>query len=39
MELVQNFNLESKLKLQQEESIMEKYEKGHSTSIDSFLER
>ncbi|KAI4540669.1 hypothetical protein MG293_009710 [Ovis ammon polii] len=39
MELVQNFNLESKLKPQQEESIMEKYEKGHSTSIDSLLER
>ncbi|KAF4017561.1 hypothetical protein G4228_009109, partial [Cervus hanglu yarkandensis] len=39
MELVQNFNLESKLKPQQEESVMEKYEKGHSTSIDSLLER
>ncbi|XP_070325555.1 nesprin-2 isoform X5 [Odocoileus virginianus] len=39
MELVQNFNLESKFKPQQEESIMEKYEKGYSTSTESLLER
>ncbi|XP_022426107.2 nesprin-2 isoform X3 [Delphinapterus leucas] len=39
MESIKDFSLESKLKPQQEESIMEKYEKDHSASINSLLER
>ncbi|KAJ8788309.1 hypothetical protein J1605_000365 [Eschrichtius robustus] len=39
MESIKDFSLESKLKPQQEESVMEKYEKDHSASINSLLER
>ncbi|XP_057586422.1 nesprin-2 [Hippopotamus amphibius kiboko] len=39
VESIKNFSLESKLKPQQEESIMERYEKDHSASINSLLER
>ncbi|XP_049467402.1 nesprin-2 isoform X6 [Panthera uncia] len=36
---IKNFSLESELKPQQEESVMEKYEKGHDASVRSLQER
>uniref|UniRef100_A0A480L0G3 Nesprin-2 n=2 Tax=Sus scrofa TaxID=9823 RepID=A0A480L0G3_PIG len=39
MESIKNFSLESSLKPQQEESVMGTYEKDHSASINSLLER
>lgn len=36
---IKNFSLESELKPQQEESVTEKYEKGHDASVRSLQER